>query len=50
MREDVSAAIAELELIIEAVRVIGCILPYVSKDDSCFTAKVLYVAVITDDY
>ena len=41
MREDVVRAIGKVKLVVEAVRVICCILPYVPYDDGRFTAKVL---------
>jgi hypothetical protein len=50
VREDVLLAVGEVKLVVKAMGVVCCILPHVLYDDSRFAAKVLYVAVIADDY
>lgn len=50
MREDVSAAIGEVKLVVVAMQAICCVFPYALNDDCCLAAKVLYVAVIADDH
>jgi len=50
VRENLSVAVGEVKLIVETMRVICCILPYVLYDDGGSAGEVLYVAVIADDY
>jgi hypothetical protein len=48
MREDVSAAIGEVKLVVVSMQAIGWVFPYAPNDDGRLAAKILYVALIAD--
>ena len=48
MCEDVLLAVREMELVVEAVRMICRILTHVPYDDGCFAAKVFNIAFLAD--